>query len=759
MAGSTTNFGFNKFPPGTIADGGNKYSLKDRELIDALLFSLFNHDHAGGQAEPLTGFDPLVFPDLTLALSGSIGAGKILYYKIAYLDIFGNETQASSSGTVSTPAVIAPPPIPTPVVATTGGTLVPGTYRYALSYYQTAGGQTPAPNILTVTVPPGTNTNKITLTFELPPDDATGWKIYRRAPDETDYWLLATVLAAEVDYEDDGSANPDCTKRRPTLNTTNATNSVTVAIPASELPLDGRVAKWRIYRTEGLGTFGSNSLVATVSQTTTVGGSDLVTSYLDTGQTLGPGTPLEQTAIPPLVPQIDASTAFSLLAGRLPPELAPVGVRQRHTFLPGTLVVADYDQFVPVYDILVAKLEAFFLTAPTGVDGTDYVTIRVSDDSAVDEVQKVWVTTSARNEIQQVVKTNSTGTFTLTFNGQTTASTSGADPLASEIKTLLENLSNITTVNVIRTTTRTWRVEFVDPGLQNVVQMTGTATSSTVVVTTIQEGTDGGTFTLSDGTDTTTAISFGASAATMETRLETDITSIVDVTVTGTGTLADPWVITWVDPDGVRVPLLQMNTSGLNGTGLVEPVTRGHAPTSLDLDVQTTAQYHSLSIGTTLSDEQEAEDAPAVSTGADVSDANASNGIATELTGVETVSWPVGVQDSGVYTARFYMAPITSTNVRLRVIDANGPTTLDQLNVVVNRAAYTPYYELVYEADGVRDIVFEVAQLSGTASRVDKFEWVLEMPTLHAGAICVIEVLETGTPTTNGDDVQFSIIH
>lgn len=70
-----------------------------------------------------------------------------------------------------------------------------------------------------------------------------------------------------------------------------------------------------------------------------------------------------------------------------------------------------------------------------------------------------------------------------------------------------------------------------------------------------------GTFTLSDGTDTTSAIAFNAAPATVETRLQTDIAAIVDVLVTGAGTEADPWVIEFVDP-GVGVTLTA------NGGGL-----------------------------------------------------------------------------------------------------------------------------------------------------------------------------------------------
>lgn len=57
-----------------------------------------------------------------------------------------------------------------------------------------------------------------------------------------------------------------------------------------------------------------------------------------------------------------------------------------------------------------------------------------------------------------------------------------------------------------------------------------------------------GTFTLDDGVDTTAAIAYNASASTVETRLETDITAYDDVNVSGSGTESDPWIIEFVDP-------------------------------------------------------------------------------------------------------------------------------------------------------------------------------------------------------------------
>ena len=74
----------------------------------------------------------------------------------------------------------------------------------------------------------------------------------------------------------------------------------------------------------------------------------------------------------------------------------------------------------------------------------------------------------------------------------------------------------------------------------------------------------GGDFTMTFGGDTTAATAWNANAALMVTRLEA-ITSITDVTVTGDGTEAEPWLITFVDPGGQDVALLTANDTGLTG--------------------------------------------------------------------------------------------------------------------------------------------------------------------------------------------------
>lgn len=94
----------------------------------------------------------------------------------------------------------------------------------------------------------------------------------------------------------------------------------------------------------------------------------------------------------------------------------------------------------------------------------------------------------------------------------------------------------------------------------------GTLPSNQVI--SIWNDATGGTFTLSDGVDTTSAIAFNAGVTTLAQEIENDIASIVDVTVTGAGTADDPWHVEYINPTGA-VPLLTANDAGLTPPGSI----------------------------------------------------------------------------------------------------------------------------------------------------------------------------------------------
>ena len=80
----------------------------------------------------------------------------------------------------------------------------------------------------------------------------------------------------------------------------------------------------------------------------------------------------------------------------------------------------------------------------------------------------------------------------------------------------------------------------------------------------------GGTFTLTFSGQTTAAINYNATAATVESALEA-LSNITDVTVTGSGTSSDPWLVAFVDPGSVNVA--EMTADDTNMTGGTSTIT------------------------------------------------------------------------------------------------------------------------------------------------------------------------------------------
>lgn len=167
-----------------------------------------------------------------------------------------------------------------------------------------------------------------------------------------------------------------------------------------------------------------------------------------------------------------------------------------------------------------------------------------------------------RNEIQRIIVNASGGTYTLTFDGQTTGSIAvGAS--AGDVQTALEGLSNIdpgdVDVSGSGTSSDPYYVEFTGAlAATNVPQMTGSVgglTGGSVTVTTLTQGEapvneqqsiyvvgDDGTFTLSYDDETTVALDHDAAAAIVEAALEA-LTGVDDVVVSGSGTIEDPWLV------------------------------------------------------------------------------------------------------------------------------------------------------------------------------------------------------------------------
>lgn len=284
MAGSTSNYGLQKLGAGdSFATNGYKYTDADREQIDNLLkLGAETHHHTGEAASSYS----LTAPTLTLSATGGVlPAGARIWYTYTYVDANGHETGQSVEDYVDTAAPVSNPAAPTLTSIATTGTLIPGNYYYVLSAYTgSSANETQATNPNYITVPAGTNTNKVTLTLPTLPSGATGFNIYRLKPGSSGYFWLASTTSGS--YVDNGSVTDDCNRVLPTRNTTNATNKVTVALPGA-VPAD---TTWKIYRTTNDGVW-SNTFLKWVTEETFDGSGIIAPSYLDVGTATSLGDP------------------------------------------------------------------------------------------------------------------------------------------------------------------------------------------------------------------------------------------------------------------------------------------------------------------------------------------------------------------------------------------------------------------------------------------------------------------------------------
>ena len=304
MTGFTRRLGLKRFGGtlgGQISDAGYKFSNQDRGIIDAFLAALEAHSHEGGT--PLA--DPVGTPSVTLDINaGLLAAGLTLYYRVAFVDAYGLETAASSEVSVQTPLPIDEPSSPslTPVV---GGTLPPGAYYYAISFVTTAGEETLSSPIAVAAA--NSATASVQLILPPLPAGASGVRIYRQAPNQSQLYFLAQV--ATLTYTDNGSVQSTQSRTPAGVNTTNSSNRVLVTVPDLNANgfLSATVAAWRIYRAYASGQYGDAALVQEVveRQDELNPASPLTTTWYDVGEALRDGLPLAVSTTfkpPPAVP-------------------------------------------------------------------------------------------------------------------------------------------------------------------------------------------------------------------------------------------------------------------------------------------------------------------------------------------------------------------------------------------------------------------------------------------------------------------------
>jgi hypothetical protein len=155
----------------------------------------------------------------------------------------------------------------------------------------------------------------------------------------------------------------------------------------------------------------------------------------------------------------------------------------------------------------------------------------------------------------------------------------------------------------------------------------------------------------------------------------------------------------------------------------------------------------------------EAEDATPGG-GDQVSDAVATNDVAQELNAqTEVCEWNIGTLGAGDYTAKFWVRDLQGTaDFDIAVVDEPS-TDIIRTNITLHRSTYEPAFELKFTSDGTEDFTFEVQKTdTGTDEvRVDKFEYELNLPTLHAGSTVQVTGVITLSPTDAGGDVQMNV--
>lgn len=275
MTEKTEHLGLTKLGPGdTIHSDGGRFGYADRDIIDQELYRLSVHRHVGGAAAANA---PENAPALSVGTGGTVPAGSTLRYKYTYVDPSAGESTASPEESIVVGDAIAEPPAPTFTLQSIGGTLEPGQHFYAASVYQGSSTvETKAVNPVSVSIPAGTLTNQVELTLAALPSGATGYNIYRLAPNETRYSHIGTTTTAS--FVDAGIEST--LRTLPSQNTTGGDNSVTVEIDS--VPADNN---WRIYRTYT--DDWTNSFLVEVPS----GGATPILSYTDTGSGTTFGSP------------------------------------------------------------------------------------------------------------------------------------------------------------------------------------------------------------------------------------------------------------------------------------------------------------------------------------------------------------------------------------------------------------------------------------------------------------------------------------
>lgn len=233
-------------PEDSLSDDNYSFQEKNPEIIDYLLrLAVRDHRHDGHAALGNPTADPVLG---VLGTGGTIPADISVSVGYTLIDAQGGETALNTTpGVITTQAgLLTPTDAPTLVASTAAGTLLAGSYTYAVTITDGLGGETELGPTRTVVIPAGSATNEITISgldALMAASGGAGWRLWRSV--NGGVWALLND-GATASMVDDGSMCSDSGVEPPeaTTGTTNATNRLQVTIPS---PQDGAAVTFRIY--------------------------------------------------------------------------------------------------------------------------------------------------------------------------------------------------------------------------------------------------------------------------------------------------------------------------------------------------------------------------------------------------------------------------------------------------------------------------------------------------------------------------------
>jgi hypothetical protein len=297
MASLTNHYQLQELSAGDpFSTNGQKYTTSDRAEIDRLLYvGAEGHHHNG---DGISQADPALAGSTSVSTTGgTISSGLNVYYKYTWVDVNGFETAASPQCYAVMPSQVSAPNGPAVSPSTASGSLEPGSYYYLLTAY------TSSSTYETTVSAPGyallTAEGQNTILFPSLPSGASGFNIYAKYPNGTNYLYLTSVAVSgstpATSYTDNGGTAVNCNRYAPTSNNTSSANSVTFTLPTS-VPSG---FTWNLYRTTTSGSW-TNSLLASNAND--------VTTYTDTGAGTGTGSPPTSTELISSPSQIDLTS-------------------------------------------------------------------------------------------------------------------------------------------------------------------------------------------------------------------------------------------------------------------------------------------------------------------------------------------------------------------------------------------------------------------------------------------------------------------